>query len=222
DTINGSSGTDTLNITGNTAIDATDLNGVTNIDQVLFANTSTNVAITAAATLAAATTAVTIDASGLTTGKLTFNGSAENGTGTETGYFIVVGGASDDTVTGSAQADTIVLGLGADSVVGGGGVDIVDLGSDASIDNVNLSGVTATANRVVISNFSASYDVLQLDVDNTTVTTADTAAPVLLTAAITTVTNGSAFNLGGLAATNATDVYELTGGYQPALTVRSC
>ncbi|MBL0011887.1 MAG: hypothetical protein IPP22_14815 [Nitrosomonas sp.] len=79
DTVNGGAGIDTVALTGNTAaVAATNFNNVSNIKAITVENTTTNIAITTVNALVAAGATLTLQATSLTTGILTFNGAAEN------------------------------------------------------------------------------------------------------------------------------------------------
>jgi len=148
DTLNGGAGTDTISITGNTAVSATDFDGAVSIEAITVANTTTNVAITTVNALVDAGATLTVTASTLTTGTLTFNGALETN-----GFFNITGGAAIDTITGGANADTITPGLGADVITGGGGNDTINLAeSTASIDKVVFSGGAVS----VVAQFAAN------------------------------------------------------------------
>ena len=131
DTVAGGTGTDTLNTTGNTALSIGNTNLVTAVEVVNFDNTTTNVSwATKAGTIGAGTTAVVFNATSMTTGALTFDGSADDGTTGAVGKVSVTGGAGDDSLTGTAQADTLIGGAGSDVIVGGGGNDTIDAGAN--------------------------------------------------------------------------------------------
>jgi Ca2+-binding RTX toxin-like protein len=119
DTIKGGTGTDTLNLTGNVALTVT-LTNVSEVENIVLANTTTAVALTLATGNATSTQSLTIDGQALTSalGTLTVDGALETD-----GSLIIVGGTLSDTLTGGGIADTITGGTGADSITGGDGVD---------------------------------------------------------------------------------------------------
>jgi Ca2+-binding RTX toxin-like protein len=163
DTITGGSGVDTVNVTGNTATTATtNIDKISGVETITFANTTTNVDI-APHTDVAADHIVTIDTTAMTTGTLKFVGSNET---TANAAFIVSAGSANDSITGSDGADSIYGGYGDDLIVGGKGADALfgDQGSDtfkfvatngsdsildfvlgAGGDVLNLGALTATA-----------------------------------------------------------------------------
>ena len=120
DWVSGGIGTDTIALTGNTAVGATDFNGAgtSSIEAITIQNTTTNVAITTLNALVDAGVTLTLNAGSLTTGILTFNGAAE-----ADGAFNITGGGAADIITGGALADTISGGAGNDTLSGGGGAD---------------------------------------------------------------------------------------------------
>jgi Ca2+-binding RTX toxin-like protein len=109
----------------------TDLNGVTNVEIIVLGNTTTNVAITTQDELIAAESGLEVDASALTTGTLTWDGSDE-----VDGAQSVTGGGANDTITGGAGSDTLTGGAGNDRLTGNGGSDVfvVTAGTDTITD----------------------------------------------------------------------------------------
>jgi Ca2+-binding RTX toxin-like protein len=109
----------------------TDLNGVTNVEIIVLGNTTTNVAITTQDDLIAAARGLEVDASALTTGTLTWDGSDE-----ADGAQSVTGGGANDTITGGAGSDTLTGGAGNDRLTGNGGSDVfvVTAGTDTITD----------------------------------------------------------------------------------------
>jgi Ca2+-binding RTX toxin-like protein len=86
---------------------------------------------------------------------------------------VVTGSGFGDTIVGGSGADTIDGGAGADSVVGGLGIDTIALGgADAAADKVDISTITASANRDVITGFVTTSDDVIIGLANTTVGTA--------------------------------------------------
>jgi len=118
-------------ISGNTAIGATTLTGVTEIENISISNTTTAVALTLpdGSITANVTVAVT---TAQTTGALTFT----SGSTTSTKAVSVTGGGGDDSLTGGSGNDTLNGGNGSDTIIGGAGVDTIDTGSG----NNNVDG----------------------------------------------------------------------------------
>ena len=181
---------ETLTLTGNTAIIAADLQGLVNIDNVVFSNTTTAVAVTTLDPMFTANATYTFNASSLTTGSLTFDG-ANDGAGTIAAYS-VTGGQTDDTITGGAGADTLLGGTGSDSLtgnagvdslVGGGGGDTILGGTGADILSFSAGNVVATGGQ--------DADTIRLSTGTAQVTYV--AGDVNAAAAIDSVTG---FNLG--------------------------
>lgn len=154
DIITGGSGADTVNVTGNTASAATTwVDGITGVETITFANTTTDVSIAPADLSVANGQTITYDATAMTSGKLTFTGANETGTA----KFIVSAGAAADTLTGGPGADSIYGGFGADSITGADGIDVIDLGSgDAAIDTVVLGITVASRDSIYAFNPGAT------------------------------------------------------------------
>jgi Ca2+-binding RTX toxin-like protein len=122
DVVNGTSGTDTLNLTGNIALTIANTNLVTNIDSIVFSNTSTAVSWTANNASLTTGNTMTLDAASATSGTATvlFDAVAEVEAGS---HYNMIGGALSDTMTGGAGNDTISGAGGIDSITGGDGID---------------------------------------------------------------------------------------------------
>ncbi|MBA3755873.1 MAG: calcium-binding protein, partial [Nitrosomonas sp.] len=227
DTVNGGAGIDTIALTGTTAVAATNFDNVSNIEVISLTHTTTNVAITTKDVLVAAGAVLTLQAASLTTGVLTFNGSAEtdgifNITGGG-GADIITGGAGNDTIDGGAGNNNIAAGLGNDVIVGGSGSetftfaaatgltsgDTLDAG--AGTDIVALTGNTA---------FTASNDfdnvryieTITLANTNTavTITTKDTLVAASTTLTLTNAANSGTLTFIGSAETDG--LFSITGG----------
>ena len=159
DTVNGGAGNDTVALTGNTAVTAALFDGVSNIETITVANTTTNIAITTVDNLVASGATLTLSASSLTTGVLTFTGTAETN-----GKFNITGGAAGDTIVGGQGADTISGGEGADNITGGQGADTINLTeTTAAIDTVIYTNKNEFGATETINNFAAGagVDVIQ-------------------------------------------------------------
>ena len=176
DSVDGGTGTDTVALTTDTAINATDFDHVSNIEIITIDNTSTNVSITTKDILVDDAATLTLDASSLVAGKLNFNGSAEAG-----GSFVITGGTAADTITGGAGSDTLTGGSGADIITGGAGSDTIDGGFGTDTMSGGLDDDTYIVNSsfdvirelstggIDLVNSSATY-VLPLNVENLTLT----------------------------------------------------
>ena len=144
--MDGGTGTDTVALTGNTLISATDFNNVSSIETIAVANTTTNVNITTVDALVDSGATLILDARSLTTGVLTFNGAAETN-----GAFNITGGAGADTITGGAGADTITGGAGNDTITGGAG-----LGADTFVWKLNDGGLAGSPVTDTITDFNVA------------------------------------------------------------------
>ena len=184
--------------------------------------------------MVAAGAILTLQATSLTTGVLTFNGVAETD-----GAFNITGGGANDAITGGSGNDTLVgdngndsitAGLGNDTLTGGAGndtftlatvtgltsADVVDGG--AGTDTVALTGNTAFT---AVTDFDNVRNIEAITLGNTntavTITTQDTlvAAGATLTIS-TTTTGGLAFN--GAAETDGTFNITSSGASNDTLT----
>lgn len=152
DTVNGGAGTDTLTLTGVTAL--TNLDNVTGVETVTLAAGATYALTPDANSLFALDNTagtVTIDASALAAANtLTFTG-----TNVAAQSVNLIGGAGNDVFVGGAQNDTLTGNLGADTITGAIGNDTINLAItstlaadiNASTDTVRF-GATAAANGV--------------------------------------------------------------------------
>ncbi|MCA2659860.1 MAG: calcium-binding protein [Microcystis sp. M049S2] len=134
--LNGNNGSDTLTVKVGNAV-TTAINGVTNVETIIFKQAATNTTITTVNEVVASGATLTVDASSFTTKTLTFNGAAETN-----GSFKITGGAAADTLKGGELADTLI---------GGGNTD--QLWGKAGNDQFLLNKATA-GNDVTINDFS--------------------------------------------------------------------
>lgn len=105
-------------------------------------------------------------------------------------------------ITGSIGVDQITGGAGNDTLAGEAGIDVINMGTGTSQLNV-LNGVSAAANRDVVTNFTVGTDVLGLAASETTVATAVGAQGVGEDeAAAAANANGATYNIGTLTAAN--------------------
>ena len=227
DTVDGGSGVDTVALTGTTAVAATNFDNVSNIEVITVANTTTAVAITTKDALVAAGAALTLQATTLTSGVLTFDGSAETN-----GTFIITGGGAGDTIKGGSGNDTldggagsnnITPGLGNDTVISGSGNDIfsfaavtgltsadsVDGGSGT--DTVALTGNTAFT---AANDFDAVKNIEAITLSNTntdvSITTKDTLVSASAALTLTNAANSGVLTFNGSAETDGT--FTVSGG----------
>ena len=123
---------------------------------------------------------------------VTLDGNGEN---------YVIGSDGANVITGGSGADRIESGKGNDTVVPGLGIDTVTTG--AGTDTISLTGIGVVANRVTVTDFATTTDIIGLDVDFTTVATAAGGTPIVedeSTAAANA--NAAAYDLGALTGTN--------------------
>jgi len=138
--LNGNDGNDTLTV--KVGASAAAINGVTNVETVVFKEAAANTIIATVDTLVASGATLTVDASSFTTKTLTFNGAAETN-----GSFKITGGAGVDVLTGGAKNDTLTGGGGLDILTGGGGNDQFVLNKAADGNGVTITDFTAVANN---------------------------------------------------------------------------
>lgn len=158
----GSSTSDSLNVTGNTAVTITGA-GIDKVEQINFANTTTAISITRSGQTTLShttglTSAVKIDASSQVSGAFSFT---DTGAGSMQAFQVLLGGTGNgvvnftsntqaQTIIGGAGNDTFTGGSGADSITGSTGNDIITGGSGADYINVSTGTdniVFATANQ---------------------------------------------------------------------------
>ncbi len=141
--LSGNNGSDTLTVKvggGGNAI-----NGVTNVETIIFKQAAVDTTITTVNDLVASGATLTVDASSFTTRTLNFNGGAE-----ANGSFKITGGAAPDNLKGGELADTLIGGGGTDQLWGNGG-------NDQFVLNKATAG-----NDVTINDFSLANDVFAL------------------------------------------------------------
>lgn len=137
--LNGNDGNDTLTVKVGNAF-TTAINGVTNVETIIFKQAATNTTITTVDTLVASGATLTVDASSFTTKTLTFNGAAETN-----GSFKITGGALADVLTGGAKADTLTGNGGLDNLTGGVGNDQFVLNKATDGNGVTITDFTVAA-----------------------------------------------------------------------------
>jgi len=172
-TLNGNDGNDTLTV--KVGATTTALDGVTNVETIIFKQAATNTTITTVDTLVASGATLTVDASSFTTKTLTFDGNNETN-----GSFKITGGALADILTGGAGADTLT---------GNGGLDVLD--GKGGNDQFVLNKATA-GNGVTINNFSlaaGNNDVFALS--NAAFAGAPAVGAALTVSAVASATNSA-------------------------------
>jgi Ca2+-binding RTX toxin-like protein len=173
-TLNGNDGNDTLTV--KVGATTTALDGVTNVETIIFKQAATNTTITTVDTLVASGATLTVDASSFTTKTLTFDG----GNNETNGSFKITGGAGADLLTGGAGADTLT---------GNGGLDVLD--GKGGNDQFVLNKAIATS-AVTINNFSlaaGNNDVFALS--NAAFAGAPAVGAALTVSAVASATNSA-------------------------------
>jgi Ca2+-binding RTX toxin-like protein len=174
-TINGGTGTDTLNIraaaagagSGNAVTMAA---GITGFETITFNTATNNYSITMADANVASGGTITVNASNLTTGTLYISAAAEsNGT-----Y----------SITGGVAADTIVGGQRVDTLTGGAGADLFRYSAVAQSNGTYIDSIT---------DYSSGTDKLEFTLDYSALSTAVTVNATRVGAGVadlTTAQNG--------------------------------
>ena len=139
--LNGNNGSDTLTVKVGNAV-TTAINGVINVETIIFKQAATNTTITTVNEVVASGATLTVDASSFTTKTLTFNGSAE-----ANGSFKITGGALADVLKGGALADTLIGGGGTDALTGNGGNDQFLLNKSTAGNEVTIADFNIVANN---------------------------------------------------------------------------
>jgi len=144
----------------------------------------------------------------------------------QSGIDTVTGGSGADTIDisayttlattlgGGAGNDTITGGAAADSISGGAGNDTISVTEATGVTAVDTISFAAAASNGVdtISGFETGSDVLRLEADDTTMTTAaGNAAAVVLKNGAALLALGATFDATGLVNPAADDVVELLG-----------
>jgi hypothetical protein len=203
-TLNGNNGSDTLTVKvggGGNAI-----NGVTNVETIIFKQAAVDTTITTVNDLVASGATLTVDASSFTTRTLNFNGGAE-----ANGSFKITGGAEADTLIGGAGADTLTGNGSTDALNGNGGNDQFVLNKATAGNNVTITNFKTEANNNDVFALSNAAFTEAPAVGSTLTTSAVLGAPnanttilVDTAAAINTITG-----LGAVRFAYATDTKEL-------------
>ena len=139
--LNGNNGSDTLTVKVGNAF-TTAINGVTNVETIIFKQAATNTTITTVNEVVASGATLTVDASSFTTKSLIFDGSAESN-----GFFKITGGTGDDVLTGGAKNDTLTGNGGLDNLTGNGGNDQFLLNKATAGNNVMIADFNIVPNN---------------------------------------------------------------------------
>jgi hypothetical protein len=192
DTVDAGAGTDTLNVTNDTA--TTDLDNVSNIEVLNITNTGSATSYTlggdaiftaAFAVNALAAQNVTFDATRETTHTMTYTGNSVvdtvTGTATTTGGDTIDLGDGNDSVDASDGADSITLGNGNDTVnLTPGGPNTFPAGIDTITDFVNGAG---TGNDLIVMNldntsYAATANITSITASLNVITSSKTTAEI--------------------------------------------
>ncbi|TRU96462.1 MAG: DUF4214 domain-containing protein [Microcystis wesenbergii Mw_QC_S_20081001_S30D] len=148
-TLNGNDGNDTLTVKVGATTAA--LNGVTNVETIIFKEAAADTTIVTKDTLVASGATLTVDASSFTTKFLDFDGTLETN-----GSFKITGGALADVLKGGAKNDTLTGGGGLDQLTGGGGNDQFVLNKATDGNGVTITDFTVADDVFALSN--AAFD----------------------------------------------------------------
>jgi Ca2+-binding RTX toxin-like protein len=138
-TLNGNDGNDTLTVKVGATTAA--LNGVTNVETIIFKEAAADTTIVTKDTLVASGATLTVDASSFTTKFLDFDGTLETN-----GSFKITGGALADTLKGGEKNDTLTGGGGTDTLTGNGGNDQFVLNKAIATSAVTVKDFKTEAN----------------------------------------------------------------------------
>ncbi|SEG04186.1 beta strand repeat-containing protein [Nitrosomonas ureae] len=218
DTINGGEGIDTVALTGNTAVAATNFDNVSNIEVITVANTTGAVAITTKDALVAAGAVLVLQADSLTTGILTFNGAAETGAAfTITGgggNDSITSGAGNDTLAGSNGNDSITAGLGDDTLSGDAGNDTLRFAAVSGLTHADTVALTGNTDLTASTDFDNVRNIEAITLGNTntavTITTQDALVAAGATLTLTNAANSGVLTFNGSAETDG--AFTITGG----------
>jgi Ca2+-binding RTX toxin-like protein len=147
--LNGNDGNDTLTVKVGATTAA--LNGVTNVETIIFKEAAADTTIVTKDTLVASGATLTVDASSFTTKFLDFDGTLETN-----GSFKITGGALADVLKGGAKNDTLTGGGGLDQLTGGGGNDQFVLNKATDGNGVTITDFTVADDVFALSN--AAFD----------------------------------------------------------------
>ena len=139
-TLNGNDGNDTLTVKVGATTAA--LNGVTNVETIIFNEAAADTTIVTKDTLVASGATLTVDASSFTTKFLDFDGTLETN-----GSFKITGGALADVLKGGAKNDTLTGGGGLDQLTGNGGNDQFVLNKAIATSAVTVKDFKTEANN---------------------------------------------------------------------------
>ncbi len=202
--LNGNNGSDTLTV--KVGAPTTALDGVTNVETIIFKQAAANTTITTVDTLVASGATLTVDASSFTTKTLTFDGNNETN-----GSFKITGGAGADILTGGAGADTLTGNGGLDVLDGKGGNDQFVLNKATAGNNVTITNFKTEANNNDVFALSNAAFTEAPAVGSTLTTSAVAGAPNANTTILvdTLATINAITGLGAVRFAYATDTKEL-------------
>ena len=131
--------------------------GITAFEKIgTTGSTTRNLSVTLDNANVAATKTLTVDASALTTGVLTFVGTSETN-----GSVVVIGGGAADSITGTASSlgDSLAGGAGNDTFVMAGNLTTADtIDGGAGTDIVSVSGTVADTGFTKVTNVETLTD----------------------------------------------------------------
>jgi Ca2+-binding RTX toxin-like protein len=202
--LNGNLGSDTLTV--KVGATTTALDGVTNVETIIFKQAAAITTITTVDTLVASGATLTVDASSFTTKTLTFDGNNETN-----GSFKITGGALADILTGGAGADTLTGNGGLDVLDGKGGNDQFVLNKATAGNNVTITNFKTEANNNDVFALSNAAFTEAPAVGSTLTTSAVAGAPNANTTILvdTLATINAITGLGAVRFAYATDTKEL-------------
>ncbi|MCI5048848.1 MAG: calcium-binding protein [Rickettsiales bacterium] len=194
DTINGGSGSDTIQFTGGAeTLTDDDFENLTSIEGLIFGTAANNIDLGANASAAGIATVTggtggtgqTIDAGDMTTD------------------VSITGGSSTDTITGGTGDDTLQGGLGVDSLTGGAGDDTFDYGGNTNAGTDIITAFVAGSGNDVYAIDESLGDVAGAYTTGNTVTVA-TATAVNANANVAMADTVMVDTLAGITSVNGT------------------
>ncbi|MGE5478721.1 MAG: FecR domain-containing protein [Bacteroidales bacterium] len=151
--LDGGTGSDTLTLNSGNYATLTTLNYISGVERIeVLGNNIYNLRLVDGNV--GSGLGMTVDASGLTAGKLVLDGGAETN-----GNLTVIGSGGNDTISGGAGNDTMIGGSGNDTLTGGIGADIFGF---ANGTGASAAAKVASLGTDIITDFLNGTDVFRL------------------------------------------------------------
>ena len=153
--INGGGGTNALHFTGNYPFTTSLLNQISNIQSIVFDNSTANISYTAGiAMFTSGQPTLSIDATAQTTGACVVDASLLYATSVTlalggVGNAAYTGGHGNDTIIGNGGVDSVTPGSGTDVIRAGSGLDVLVLAGSSGQYTMTQSGSTLSVSDSV-------------------------------------------------------------------------